>query len=176
MHRHESWIDTLKNALPEQVDTERWTSSAYQIKFSQISLVDSQENPNASFRMSAWGLSTGLKHLLTDYSEKDIQTSADWLTIQQNAYVAVMLEDAMMSFGNTLELPMLDQIFISIDAELFLPNGLRMLVTCITNIVQVNDQTHDLDKFVAIVDPGEAQSYILERRGTSSSIHSRFAH
>lgn len=178
MQTHNLGLDNAQSSLTDSsaIDTERWTSSAYQIKFSQISLVDTQDNPDDSFRMSAWGLSTALRQLLSDYSEQDIQTASDWLIIQQNAYVAMMLEDAMMGFGSPLDLPMLDQIFISIEAEIFLPKGLRMLVNCITNIVEVDASTHALDKFVAIVDPGEAQHYILERRGMSEAIHTTMIH
>ena len=64
---------------------------------------------------------------------------------------------------------MIDQIFISIDAELFLPRGLRMHVTCITNIVQVGSDQEMLDKFVAVLDPGEATTYVSERRGMTVS-------
>lgn len=168
MRDHDTWFDTIKKDVPPYLtlDTERWTSSAYQIKFDQIALIDSQENPDASFRLSAWGLSSSLRHLLADYNDEDIRKAVEWLTIHQNAYVALMLEDAMLK-GQKSDLPTLDQIFISIDTELYLPRGLRMIVTCITNIVQVDDNNHELDKFVAVVDPGEAHIYAVERRGIS---------
>lgn len=169
MRYHETWIEPAKkeSSYHLALDTERWTSSAYQITFDQIALIDSQENPDASFRLSAWGISTSLRQLLADYSDQDIRKAVDWLTIQQNAYVALMLEDAMLNVEQRIDLPMLDQIFISIDAELYLPRGLRMIVTCITNIVQVDENNHELDKFVAVVDPGEAHVYAIERRGIS---------
>lgn len=178
MRDHDTWFDTIKKDVPQffALDTERWTSPAYQVKFDQIALIDSQENPNASFRLSAWGLSVGLRQLLADYSDEDVRKAVDWLTIQQNAYVALMLEDTLLNFEQRLDLPMLDQIFISIDTELYLPKGLRMMVTCITNIVQVDEHNHELDKFVAVVDPGEAHIYAVERRGISMINHDTRKH
>lgn len=166
MQNHNTWFDTLNsNTIQNLHDhTQRWTSSAYQINFGLISLVDSKQFQHESFRLSAWGLSTNLNQLLADYSDNEIRESVNWLTLQQNTYVAIMLEDAMLNLGTELNLMMIDQIFIAVDAELYLPRGLRMIVTCITNIVQIDAEKHELDKFVAVVDPGEAHIYTQERR------------
>lgn len=156
-----------------EADTARWTSPAYEIKFGRINEMTSQAYEHENFRISAVGLSAGLMGLLADYRDEQLRSSIDHLIYQQNAHVVILLDHAMNSEGFDFE--RLDQIFIAIDAELFLPRGLRMHVTCITNIVQPGDD-RQLDKFVAIVDPGEAEKYVSERRGMTfvsdrNSIH-----
>jgi hypothetical protein len=151
------------------MDTARWTSSAYQIRFGQIALVQPQAQTETAFALSAWGVSQGVKALLETYSDTEIQQAAEWLTMQQNAMVAQMLEQ--MSYELRMDgatLPPLEDLFITIDAELFLPRGLRMDVTCVTNIVPQGDENDSLQKFVAVLDPSEARAYILERRGTNN--------
>lgn len=155
-------------------DTARWTSPAYDVKFGQISELTSQQQDYNSFRVSAWGLSRGLSHLLKDYSQRELQSALDWLIISQNTHMVVMLNQAIEFEGFGYD--MLDQIYVTIDTELFLPRGLRMHVTCITNIVQVDAESGALDKFVAVLDPGEARQYIQERRGmtiqtTAQNVH-----
>jgi hypothetical protein len=59
-------------------------------------------------------------------------------------------------------MPPLQNLFIATNAELFLPRGLKIVVSCVTNIVpRREDDT--VDKFVAVLDPSEAQLYIQER-------------
>ncbi|MGB7337842.1 MAG: hypothetical protein WBC91_03035 [Phototrophicaceae bacterium] len=157
-----------------KADTARWTSSFYSVEFEQLSEIVSEQPDSEAFRISAWGISRGLHHLLGDYSAHEIKQAADWLVIHQNAHVVVLLSEAMTDAD--FNFSVLDQVFISIDAELFLPRGLRMHVTCITNIVQAGSDLSSLDKFVAILDPGEARKYILERRGTHVSSQSAAIH
>lgn len=146
-----------------EADTARWTSDFYRIEFDRISQIIPENVDDDTFRVSAWGLSTGLSQLLASYSAVQVKTAVDWLVIRQNAHMVVMLGEAMRS--SDFDFRLLDQMFITIDAELFLPRGLRMHVTCITNIVQVGADSAELDKFVAVLDPGEAETYIQERRG-----------
>jgi hypothetical protein len=156
--------------LNPEIDTSRWTSPAYQIQFGQIAYVVPQAQQETAFALSAWGISQGLKALLEGYSETDIRASAEWLTMQQNSLVAHMLEQ--MSYELQLDgavLPPLENLFITIDSEMFLPHGLRLDVTCVTNIVPQRDEDESLQKFVAVLDPSEARAYILERRGTNSA-------
>jgi hypothetical protein len=169
----------LREALNPEIDTSRWTSSAYQIQFGQISYVVPHAQQETAFALSAWGISQGLKALLETYSDSDIKAAAEWLTMQQNTLVAQMLEQ--MSYELRLEgaaLPPLENLFITIEAEMFLPKGLRMDVTCVTNIVPVTHDEEDdsLQKFVAVLDPSEARAYILERRGTNSVGHHEKLH
>lgn len=153
-----------------EIDTSRWTSPAYQIQFGQVAYVVPQAHQETAFALSAWGISQGLKALLVGYSDSDVRNSAEWLTMQQNTLVAQMLEQ--MAYELRLDgaaLPPLENLFITIDAEMFLPRGLRMDVTCVTNIVPQGDEQEGLQKFVAVLDPSEARAYILERRGTNSA-------
>lgn len=157
-----------------ETDTARWASPAYQVTFGHVSEITPQQYDYNSFRVSAWGLSEGLSHLLKGYSQSELQSALDWLIISQNAHMVVMLNQAMES--DSFDYNMLDQIFVTIDTELFLPRGLRMHVTCVTNIVQIDVDTATLDKFVAVLDPGEARQYVQERRGmtittTQDTIH-----
>jgi len=167
MH-HRLNIPTIENTTSNYVttvNTARWTSPAYDVQFGQIDIVTPNDMTEQTFRLSAWGLSLGLRLLLTEYSDQEIRQAISWLTIQQNAYVAMMLEQVMMSAEWTVGVPPLDHLFLSIDAELYLPRGLRMVVTCVTNIVTLSVDDAALDKFVAVLDPGEAHLYVQERRG-----------
>ena len=143
-------------------DTNRWTSPVYKIRFGHVSIVENEPEQEAAFTVSAWGLSNNLSLLLRDYSAAHIREATEWLTIQQNAMVADVLERMQYS-GRVV--PPLEQLFIAIDGELFLPNGLKMHVTCVTNIVPHGNTADGLDKFVAILDPGETDTYIIERKG-----------
>lgn len=149
---------------PTHFDTTRWTSKIYNIQFGQVAVVQRQPEQEAAFALSAWGLSQRLRALLADFDDTQIRDSAEWLTLQQNALVADVLEQMQYSLQAA---PPLEHLFISIDAELFLPRGLKMIVTCVTNIVPNGSPSDGLDKFVALLDPGEVQSYIVERKGTS---------
>jgi hypothetical protein len=163
--------------LNPEVDTLRWTSPAYQIQFGQVAYVVPQGQQETAFALSAWGISRGLKALLETYSDSDTRDAAEWLTMQQNSLVAQMLEQ--MSYELRLDggsLPPLENLFITIDSEMFLPHGLRLDVTCVTNIVPQGEKNEGLQKFVAVLDPSEARAYILERRGTNSAGHREKLH
>lgn len=148
-------------------DVERWTSNAYRVQFGQIEFVQTPPDQEGAFHMSAWGVSSSIRDLLSDYSNQQVCDATAHLTLQQNAIVADILEQ--MSYSSRLGsnmIPPLEDLFITINAEIFLPRGLKMLVTCVTNIVTYGEEV-GLDKFVAILDPGEAQMYIRERKGSS---------
>lgn len=156
--------------LLDQADVQRWTSPAFRVQFGQIAFVEAQAEQEKTFRLSAWGLSESLCNLLSDYSNSQIQEAVGWLTMQQNSLVAEMLEQ--MSFEARLSgsmIPSLEQLFVAIETELYLPRGLRMPVTCITNIVPHGRPMEALDKFVAVLDMSESQVYIQERRGTGTT-------
>lgn len=149
---------------PVPFDTNRWTASIYSVQFEKVSVVQPEPDEEAAFAVSAWGLSKNLSSLLTDYTDAHVREATEWLTIQQNALVADVLEQMQYS-GHAI--PPLEHLFIAIDGELFLPNGLRMLVTCVTNIVPHGNPSDGLDKFVAILDPGETDTYVIERKGVN---------
>lgn len=149
-----------------EADTARWTSPAYQVHFGHIAEL-AQQLEIETFRISAWGLSEGLSQLLADYASSGLHSALDWLIVRQNAHMVMMLNDAMTT--DEFNYDILDRIFITIDTEIFLSGGLRMHVTCVTNIVRVDSETAALDKFVAVLDPGEAEHYIRERRGMTLS-------
>ncbi|MDQ7024630.1 MAG: hypothetical protein Q9P01_07305 [Anaerolineae bacterium] len=149
---------------PIPFDTNRWTAHIYTVQFEQVSIMQPEPDEEATFAVSAWGLSKNLSSLLTDYSDKHVREATEWLTLQQNALVADVLEQMQYS-GQAI--PPLEHLFIAIDGELFLPYGLRMLVTCITNIVPRGNPSDGLDKFVAILDPSETDSYVSERKDVS---------
>ncbi|MCA9912489.1 MAG: hypothetical protein KC496_04055, partial [Anaerolineae bacterium] len=122
--------------IVDHPQTSRWTSRAYEVQFGQIETLKSGEEEFSAFTLSAWGLSRDLRSLLSDYSDGQIQDAAKWVTMQQNVLVADILEQ--MSYDTQMgvaTLPPLEHLFITVDAELFLPRGLRMPVTCVTNIV-----------------------------------------
>ena len=150
-----------------EADTARWTSPAFQIRFGHITELAQQSYEIEAFRVSAWGLSEGLSQLLSDYPSSMLHHTLDTLIVNQNAHMVMMLNEAMTISDFNYDI--LDQVFITIDTEIFLPGGLRMHVACVTNIAQVNSDTATLDKFVAILDPGEAEHYIRERRGMTLS-------
>lgn len=162
-NRQNNTVDVTLNQQDIAAQTARWTSPAYDVNFGQIDAVHTDHLQEQSFRLSAWGLSSGLRSLLEDYSDDDIRKAISWLTIQQNAYVAMLLDQVSIAPEWDTTTPTLNQLYFAIDAELFLPRGLRMVVTCVTNIVASSDG--ELDKFVAVLDPGEAYLYVQERRG-----------
>ena len=145
-----------------EADTARWTSPAFQVRFGHIAELEQQQHEIEPFRVSAWGLSEGLSQLLADYTSSGLHSALDWMIVHQNARMVMMLNEAVVAQDFNYDI--LDRVFISIDTEIFLRGGLRMHVTCVTNIVQVDSETSALDKFVAVLDPGEAEQYIRERR------------
>lgn len=156
MTRDENW----------QQDTARWTSPIYRIRFATIDYLHpvSAETDDA-FDLSAWGISNGLQSLLRDFKKHDVMQAIRWVATSQNHQVADMLHNIAEDARRTgTDIPPLQDLFIATETELYLPNGLRMSVCCVTNIVPHGEPAMGMDKFVAILDPGEAQSYISERR------------
>lgn len=164
------FIDPTNPAFMDALhqDTARWTSPSYHIQFATVRQFDQDDNAESAFDLSAWGLSRSLRDLLQDYSERDLREAVDWTTTHQNRLVAEILE-AMASEARQQGrgIPPLDTVFITVEADLYLPRGLRMSVACVTNIVPLDngDDSDGLNKFVAVLDPGEAQAYIDERSG-----------
>lgn len=155
-------MDYTKTEINAIFETSRWTSGAYQVQFGQIGILEFSEEQAAPFQLSAWGLSKDLRELLADYSDADVSKAIEWLMIQQTQLVVQMLEQISIEHGFV---PPLEQMFIAVDGELYLARGLKMMVTCITNIVPRGNDDNGLDKFVAVLDSGEAQNYVEERRG-----------
>ena len=176
MHDRLPQLDEHLTAFPVdlEADTARWTSPAYHIRFGHIAELTQQQFDIEPFHVSAWGLSDGLSHLLMDYEAIALHPAFEDLISQQNAHMVLMLNQAMEASDFNYEV--LDQVFISIDTEIFLPRGLRMHVTCVTNIVQVDIENASLDKFVAVLDPGEVEHYIRERRGMTISTKRHVIH
>lgn len=153
------------------METERWTSPIYQIQFGAVESI-TEENDEYSFDTSAWGISTTLWRLLADYSRLTLRTSIEWLTAHQNQMVADILENlAYDSHRRGEPIPPLQHVFIAVESELYMPRGLRLPVICVTNIVPHGDEEDSMDKFVAVLDPGEAELYINERTGNNRPHH-----
>lgn len=154
------------------IDLTRWTSEGFQVRFGQVALLPIT-NQDSQFQSSAWGISTCLCDLLDEYSDEERAEAGRWLTLQQNGAVAMMLEDITYEFqASNKQVPALEDLFFPIDAELFLPRGLRMDVICVTNIVPDPDSGEGLEKFVAVLDHSEVEQYINERRGIGMTAHS----
>jgi hypothetical protein len=154
-------------------ETSRWTSGAYEVQFGQIGIVEANPEQAAPFQLSAWGLSKDLRELLGDYSDTDVSRAVEWMMLQQTRMVVHMLEQITIEQGFV---PPLENLFISVEGELFLARGLKLLVVCITNIVPCGNENEGLDKFVAVLDPGEARNYIEERQGLSSTDSNEILH
>ena len=169
MHRYtlepEIEPDPKEKPSDVRVGTERWSSDTYTIQFGMLEYIETPDgHPEDNFHISAWGLSKSLHKLLADYSEAQLRQSALWLHREQNRLVVEILEEVgHEAYRQNRSIPPLDDLFITVDAEMFLPRGLRMVVTCVTNIVP-HFNNGNVDKFVAIVDPGEAERYIAERQ------------
>jgi hypothetical protein len=149
----------------------RWTSAAFQVRFGHIAMLPTHIH-DKNFNMSAWGLSTTLCDLLDQYSREEIAEAGRWLTIQQNAMVAMMLEEITFeAHMSRKQAPAIEDLFFSLDAELYLPRGLRMDVICVTNIVPDQESDDGLEKFVAVLDYSEVEQYIIERRGVGLTPH-----
>lgn len=172
MH-HDNLLTHRTTSSDTPLDTGRWTSPVYRVQFARIERVqvpawdDDPDYLEPPFHLSAWGISEGLYSLLVDYSARDIYDATSWLTTTQNRLVVNALEqmsqDSTMHAGN---MPSLEHLFIAIETELYLPRGLRMPVSCVTNIVPHGNDTDALDKFVAVLDPGETRFYIRERKAS----------
>lgn len=158
-------ISITKTEMDSIFETARWTSGVYDVQFGQIGILELNSDQSAPFQLSAWGLSKDLRELLSDYSDTDLSRAIEWLMVQQTHMVVNMLERISYEQGFV---PPLEQLFISVDGELFLGRGLKMPVICITNIVPRGNEEDGLDKFVAILDHGEARNYVEERRGLNS--------
>ncbi len=162
---HQEPMPKRSMRIVDHPQTSRWTSRAYGVQFGQIETLKTGEEELSAFTLSAWGVSRDLRALLGDYSDGQIEDAARWLTMQQNNLVADILEQMSLDTRlGTATLPPLEHLFITVDAELYLPRGLRLPVTCVTNIVPHDDDDDGLEKFVAVLDPGEVQPYIEERR------------
>lgn len=144
-------------------ETARWTSSAYRVQFDTVQYLQADEQDD-SFRMSAWGMSQHLRTLLSDYRDEEINMATHWLANHQSNMVADLLEDlALQTFRQGEAMPPLHTLFIAVETQLFLPRGLKINVSCVTNIVAEDETEESLDKFVAVLDPSEAQLYVMER-------------
>ncbi|MCA9885940.1 MAG: hypothetical protein KC546_15975 [Anaerolineae bacterium] len=159
-----------------QSDTARWTSNAYQVQFDTVQYLQSNED-DESFRMSAWGMSHRLRLLLGDYRDDEIRSATEWLANHQNMIVADMLEDmALHSFRQGETMPPLHTLFIAVETDLFLPRGLKINVSCITNMVPDDDSDDSVDKFVAVLDPSEAHLYVMERSESYTPPRTQYLH
>lgn len=147
-----------------EFDSSRWTSEVYTIQFGQISTTRQKAKGESIYRMSGWGVSQSLRSLLADYSNDAVRQAVEWMADRQNEIVLDILEELQYQPTQILSI---EQLFIAVDTELFLTKGLRMPVTCVTNIVPYGNIASGLEKFVAILDPSEANQYIAERKGTS---------
>lgn len=144
--------------------TARWTSPAYSVNFGLLASIEDDDMERDIFSRSVWGVSEGLRELLSDYSDIRLRQSATWLTLQQNHMVARMLDD--LAGDTSYQMPSLstlEKLFIVIDSELFLP-GLKLVVTCVTSVMLDEDEEDGITRFVALLDPGEVQQYITERQ------------
>lgn len=147
-----------------ETDTARWTSSTYRIKFAAVGYVDAQIEGEQAFDLSAYGISSTLRTLLEDYSDGDLRIAAAWVAAYQNHDVANALQSmAAHAYNSGADMPELQDVFIAIEADLYLPGGLKMPVTCVTNIVPHGNHEDRMDKFVAVLDPSETRFYIDER-------------
>lgn len=155
--------------------TARWTAPAYAVKFGQVEQLPQAPEEQRAFGVSAWGVSVVIRDLLADFSNTQVRDSAEWLTLQQNQLVSEMLVMSQIDWFRVHEpAPPLENMFFSIDTELFLPRGLMMHVTCVTNIVPRGGAEDGLDKFVAILDPGEVPPYIAERKSYGMAWHNEW--
>ena len=145
-------------------DPSRWTSEAYDIQFGQIETIQQKAKGESVYRMSAWGLSRSIRNLLADYSNDAIRQAVEWMAEYQNEAVLDVLEELQYQPAQVLPI---EQLFIAVDTDLFLGKGLRMPVTCVTNIVPYGNIANGLEKFVAVLDPAEVNLYIAERKDTS---------
>jgi|GEM_PF-2232773 len=145
--------------------TSRWTSSSYQIQFDTIALLTTEDDDDEdNFDLSAWGISQSLRDLLADYHDEDVLSATEWLASYQSLLVAQVLEEmAHSARRERSSIPPLHRLFITLEAELYLPHGLRMPVSCVTNIVPYETSGGSVDKFLAILDRGETLAYIEER-------------
>lgn len=157
-------------------NTERWTSMAFQVQFEQIQHIQNDIDADA-FRLSAWGISRDLRNLLAAYTDRQITTATMYLTAQQNPIVANILEHVTREARHhNRSLDPVENLFITVGGELFLPHGMRMPVACVTNIVPNGEYEDGIDKFVAVLDPAEVPTYIYERKVVSHYNHNEIVH
>ncbi len=168
---HDNLPAHITDATDTPPDTGRWTSPVYRVQFARVEQVQSvpydeeQDYLEPPFHLSAWGISNGLYSLLDDYSDRAIYDATAWLTTTQNRLVVTALEQMSQdTLRHEEPMPSLEYLFIAVEAELYLPRGLRMPVNCVTNIIPHGADTNALDKFVAVLDPGETRFYIQERK------------
>lgn len=144
--------------------TARWTSSHFQVRFGSVRFVTHDADKESAFSLSAWGISEALHELLADYGDDVLHEATAFLTSRQSQVVAELLNEIAHDVRRSGEImPALEDLFIAVNVDLYLPRGLKMIVTCVTNMVMHEDD-YGIEKFVAILDPGEVQIYIEERR------------
>lgn len=163
---HEAW----------DAETSRWTSSSYRVRFDTVGTIDTAEG-DEEFNLSAWGISRSLRQFLVDYNDFEILEASHRAAMYQNTIVIDVLDDMMRSaYKSGKPLPRLENTFIAIEVEMYLPRGLKVPVCCVTNIVPGNGEDDTMDKFVAVLDPAEARAYIDERAGPLEASGSTFIH
>jgi hypothetical protein len=163
---HDTYLNRLTQQDSDKWDakTARWTSSTYDVKFASVTYVDVQPEDEYSFDLSAYGISRLLRRLLGSYSDRDLHRAAEWVTTHQNHVVADILQDMAIAAHQSGEtIPELQDLFIATETELYLPYGMKMPICCVTNIVPRDTPDDGMDKFVALLEPSEAESYVNER-------------
>ncbi len=159
------------NSKETQNATSRWTSPAYMVQFAAIREFEPFSH-GQTFDLSAWGISRSVHNLLSGIPDSLIMSATDWLTGQQNDLIADFLHRiAQESQLTGVKVPPLHDMFITVEDTLFLPQGLKMPVACVTNIVPHGDLDDSMDKFVAVLDPVEIEPYINERTGRHLPVH-----
>lgn len=161
---HHSWYLIHDDELNWEDATARWTSAHFQVRFGSVRFVTHDADNESAFSLSAWGISEALHELLADYGDEVLHEATAFLTSRQSQIVAELLNEITHDVRRNGEImPALEDLFIAVNVDLYLPRGLKMIVTCVTNMVMHEDD-YGIEKFVAILDPGEVQIYIDERR------------
>lgn len=163
-HKHQGMYE-MNTASEAHSATSRWTSSAYAVQFATVRQFEPFSH-GQSFDLSAWGISHLLRNLLLDVPDSQIRSATDWLTSHQNDLIADLLHRiAHESQLTGSKVPPLHEMFITVEDTLVLPQGIQMPVACVTNIVPHGNEEDSMDKFVAVLDAVEIETYINERTG-----------
>jgi len=144
------------------IDTIRWASVDYQIKFERIT----QETPIKApegLTLTAWGLSKNLNLLLNNPSPEQItdivRSYLPYIIETVVDMIALMIDE---SERTNSRFPPIDSLYLVVQADLVMPGYSILPVDFVTNIVR-SQKPDKVIKFIALLDPSETSIYIDER-------------
>ena len=143
------------------MNTQYWTDEYYNVKFALIHQAGTRTNPGGSFD-AAWGISRTARQriMLTDEQIRaEFAPMVRMAEMQAHRAIAKM----MTSMGDHAPNP--DECFVNVEIDFKIMGQPVRDLSFVYNM-QVHRETGDMYVFVAVLAPGELDSYRAERSQT----------